>query len=282
MQPSPIRAALLSILFTVLLVVAPHTARANDIARAFLLEELFEIMAEEGRRSAVMDDATPLQGRALDQFAMDAERLYNPDAMLRAFLAELDVELAAHPEMRADALEFAGTELGKRVLQLEISARSALLDDAVDEAARLALVEARAASETQPEAVRLALVRERIAANDLIDLNISLGLNTSFSYYRGMLDEDAVEGMTANELLQLVWAQQDEIRAEIEDWSESFFLLAYGPLSEDEMRALIDYARTPLAVGFNQAMFRAFDTVFTELSLRLGQALGRRLRFEEL
>jgi hypothetical protein len=257
-------------------------ARASDLSEAFLLDELFEIMAEEGRRSAVMDGATPLQGRALAQFAEDVERIYTPSVMQGAFLAQLEAELRAAPDQRADALSFARSELGRKVLQLEISARAALLDDAVDEAARLALEHARALEVSQPEALRLSMVRDRIEANDLIDLNISLGLNTSYAYYRGMLEEDAVGGLSSEDLLQLVWAQQEEIRVDVEDWMESYFLMAYGPLDDAEMRALIGYTRTPLAVGFNQAMFRAFDAVFTDISRKLGQALGRRMGVEEL
>lgn len=279
---SQLRVTQLALIVSALLVIMPFSARANELSRAFQLEELFEIMAEEGRRSALLYDATPLQGRALAQFANDVDRIYAPTVMHREFLAQLEAELESQPELRADALEFAGSELGKRVLRLEVSARSALLDDAIDETARLALEEARTADASMPEALRLALVRDRIDSNDLIDLNVSLGLNTSFAYYRGMLDEDAVEGLSADDLLQLVWAQQDDIRSEIENWIEAYFLMAYGPLSENELRAYVDYTRSPLAVGFNQAMFRAFDTVFSDISRNLGQALGRRLRFEEL
>lgn len=257
-------------------------AQADELARALLLPELFGIMAEEGRKSVLADGAVPLQGRAFAQFAGDVERIYQPERMLAEFLRVLEAELADTPEARTDALDFAASDAGRKILQLELAAREALLDDDVDVLARMALDEARAGTGGDDGAQRLQQVRARIDANDLIELNVSLGLNTSFAYYRGMLAENAVNGMSTDMLLQLVWAQEPEIRADIEDWIESYFLMTYRPLSAEEMQDFVAYVSTPLAQEFNRAMFRAFDTVFSEISFQVGRALGRRLNVEEL
>lgn len=277
-----LRAIAFSLSIAGLALLPGRPAYAEDLVRALLLPELFEIMAAEGRNSVLEDETTPLQGSLLARFEQDVARIYSADQMMQNFVSVLEQALLPHPDLRADTLRFARSDLGKRVFQLEVSARAALLDDAVDEAARIALENARDAASGTAEAKRLALVRERIAANDLIELNVSLGLNTSFAYYRGMLTEDAVGGLSADALLQLVWAQKPEIRVDIEDWIESYFLMAYQPLSDAEFRQLIDYAQTPLAIGFNQIMFQAFDTVFSDISRALGQALGRRMQTEEL
>lgn len=257
-------------------------AQANDLARALLMPELFEIMADEGRKSVLADGATPLQGRALEQFTSDVERIYQSERMLAEFVTALEAELAATPEARADALDFAASDLGRRVLQLEVAARQALLDDDVDMLARMALEDARAGLSGEDGFQRLEQVRARIDANELVELNVSLGLNTSFAYYRGMLAENAVYGMSSEMLLQLVWAQEPEIRADIEDWIESYFLMTYQPLDAADMQDFVVYVGTPLAQEFNRAMFRAFDTVFSEISYQVGRALGRRLNVEEL
>ncbi len=267
-----------------LLLVAPalRPAAADNLSDAYLLPELFEIMAEEGRNSALADGATPLQGQAFAEFERAIDRIYRPDEMRAQFVDNLRAELEDAPEVIADALEFAATELGQRVLRLEISARAALLDDEVDEVARAALEDARGRNADAAKAARLDMVRERIEVNDLIELNVSLGLNTSYAYYRGMMAENAVNDLNAEQLLYLVWAQEPAIRIEIEDWSESYFLLAYQPLSDAELQAYIDYVATPLAQRFNRAMFRAFDTTFGEISEAVGRALGQRLNGEEL
>ena len=273
---------ILPVLALCVAVLAPRPAVASDLSDAFLLPELFDIMAEEGRASMLADGATPLQGSALRAFQDDVAAIYTADRMLAAFLTEMEKELSSRPDVRADALDFAATDAGKQILQLEIAARQALLEDEIDEMARMTLLEAREAARDSAMAARLDLVRQRIDANDLIELNVSLGLNTSFAYYRGMMAENAVQGLSADMLLQLVWAQEPAIRADIEDWIESYFLMAYQPLSTDEMEAFVAYVATPLAQDFNRAMFRAFDTVFSEISLQVGHALGRRLSIEEL
>lgn len=265
-----------------LVIAQPRPALASDLSRAFLLPELFDIMAAEGRTSVLADGATPLQGQALAEFRSDVDAIYDAERMLNAFTAALEAELSTRPEVRADALEFAATEAGQQILQLEVAARQALLEDEIDEMARLALLEAREGGPGNAAAERLVLVRQRIDANDLIELNVSLGLNTSFAYYRGMLAENAVQGMTSDTLLQLVWAQEPEIRADIEDWIDSYFLMAYQPLAVKDMQDFVAYVSTPLAQDFNRAMFRAFDTVFSEISFQVGRALGRRLITEEL
>lgn len=263
-------------------VTLSRPALADDLSRAFHLPELFGIMADEGRKSVLADGAVPLQGRALEQFTRDVERIYQSERMLDAFNRALDTELANAPDARADALDFAASDLGRRVLRLELDAREALLDDDVDMLARMALDDARMRRAGDDRFQRLKQVRARIDANELVELNVSLGLNTSFAYYRGMLAENAVSGMSADMLLQLVWAQEPEIRADIEDWVESYFLMTYQPLDPAEMQAYVDYVSTPLAQDFNRAMFRAFDTVFSEISYQVGRALGRRLNIEEL
>jgi hypothetical protein len=273
-------AALLVALLLALLPMRP--AAADDLARAYLLPELFEIMAEEGLQSVMADGVTTLEGRALTQFQRDVTQIYQAERMEADFTARLRAELEIQPDVVQDALDFAQTDLGRKILRLEISARKALLDPEVDDIARMALSDARGARATESAARRLDLVRARIEANDLVELNVSLGLNTSYAYYAGMMAEDAANELSAEQVLYLVWAQESSIRLEVEDWSESYFLMAYAPLSEEEMQAYVAYVSTPLAQAFNRALFRAFDAVFTDISKSVGRALGRRLSAEEL
>jgi len=282
MPPVLLRTAVVLITSFFVVLSSLRMAGAEDVSRAYLLPELFEIMATEGRSSVVTEGAVPLEGRALAEFERDVARIYDPATMHDAFVATLLSELGPRPEILEDALDFAQTELGKRVLRLEISARAAMLDDEVDEVARLALQEAREADDDTQAAARLEMIRARVDANDLTELNVSLGLNTSYAYYQGMMSESAVNGLDDEQLLYLVWAQEPEIRLDIEDWIESYFMMAYQPLSDDELQAYIDYVSSPLAQGFNRAMFRAFDALFTDISVSVGRALGRSLTGEDL
>ena len=118
--------------------------------------------------------------------------------------------------------------------------------------------------------------------NDLIELNVSLGLNTSLAYYTGMVDAGWMAGMAGADLLTLVWAQEQAIRDDVTDWAESYFLLAYQPLSPEDMQIYIDYAASPEGDAFNRAMFRAFDSVFVDISRRVGAAMAAQMQQDTL
>ena len=262
--------------------VAARAHAADDLSDAYLLPDLFQIMADEGIKSLTTEGGTLLSGFELTEWTAHLPRLYDPQRMQATFMQVLEQQLAAEPDLRAHALDFARSDLGQRILQLEITARRALLSDEIDAMARDFLTDARDAAPDATIARRLEDVRQRIAANDLIELNVSLGLNTSYAYYMGMLDEGATAGMTEPILLQLVWGQEPAIREDVTDWIESYFLLAYQPLSDDDLQKYIAYSQSPQGDAFNRAMFAAFDAVFVSLSREVGRALGQRLNAEPL
>lgn len=271
--------ALLAGLVLFLAVAAPQRAAGqNDLSEALLLPELFAIMATEGRENADAVEDELLNGRGGTQWRTDVARTYDPDRLLAQFMQVLDAELADSPDVRADVMDFAESDMGRRVLRLEIDARAALLDPDVSALAHDVLADLRA-----ERAPRLEMVRERIAVNDLVELNVALGLNTSMSYFHGLMTE-APGGMSGpmTSLLGDVWEQEHAIRAETEDWIESYFLLAYQPLSDEALRSYIAFSASESGQKFNTAMFRAFDQVFGEVSLRLGSATGRALQHQDL
>lgn len=282
-MPRIINAIMASGFMLIILVAAPLQANDdNPLSRAYHFPELFEVMAEESQQALGSDGATPLDMAELAEWRAELRALYDPVRMEARFIKTLEDTLADQPDVRSDALDFARSDLGARILQLELSARQALLDTEIDDLAREALLRARNAAPGDTSARRLARVRARIDANDLIELNVSLGMNTSFAYYMGMFREGAVFGLNTEDLLQLVQAQEYDIRRDVTDWIESYFLMAYRPLTDEELEAYIAYCQTAKGDAFNQAMFRAFDDLFVELSGAVGQALGWRLRGERL
>jgi hypothetical protein len=254
--------------------------RAQSLSEAYMLPDLFAIMAEEGRDAASADPAVAGNPAMEAQWARAVARIYDAEEMHDAFVAALDAALA--PQVREAALAFAESDLGRRVIQLEITARRALLSDEIDEAARMALARAREAAPGSDDAMALAQVRERVALNDLVDLNVSLGLNTTFAYYDGMVSEGAMQGMAEGDLMALVWSQEPAIRTDIVDWAESYFLMAYKPLTEAEMAEHLDFVGSDPGVAFNAAMFTAFEAVFVDLSRRVGAAMARLMQQDTL
>lgn len=282
MHTRPFHLAKIALVVLLVALMPVRFAQAQSIPELYLFDDLFPIMASEGINSAGSEEATPLDPTELARWRAELARIYDADRMQAGFVAVIDEGLAGRDDIAQDAIDFAMSELGTRVLRLEISAREALLDDAVDEMARFALSEARAADPDTTLAKRLALVRERIAVNDLIELNVSLGMNTSFAYYAGMLSEADVPGMTMQDVLALVWAQEEDIRADVEDWIESYFLMAYQPLSDAELQQYILHSGSDLGDAFNRVMFRAFDSVFVDISKQVGAALGRAMSAQSL
>lgn len=262
------------------LALPPQTLRADSVSDAYLLPDLFGIMAEEGREAALNDPAVQPGSAGRTGWESAINRIYDVERMHDDFVSALNAALT--PEIRADALRFAQSALGRRVLQLEVSARRALLSEEIDDSARQALNTARAAPAGSPRADALARVRERIAVNDLIELNVSLGLNTSLAYYTGMVEAGWMAGMAGADLLTLVWAQEQAIRDDVTDWAESYFLLAYQPLSTEEMQTYIDYVASPKGDAFNRAMFQAFDAVFVDISRRVGAAMAAHMQQDTL
>ncbi|MFN4056925.1 MAG: hypothetical protein ACK4HW_01905 [Roseinatronobacter sp.] len=263
-----------ALVILVLALVPLRPVQAQTIAELYLFDDLFAIMSTEGITSSTSAEAVPLDPAELPNWQARVERIYDPARMQADFVTVLDAALAARPDVAADAAVFAGSDLGARVLRLEISAREALLEDAVDTLAREALAEARAAEAGSPLAVRLDLVRERIAANNLIELNVTLGLNTTYAYYAGMMEGAALPGLTEQDIVPMVWSQADTIRADVEDWIESYFLLAYHPLSDAELQEYIAYSGGALGDAFNRMMFQAFDRVFVGISGQVGASLA--------
>lgn len=204
--------------------------------------------------------------------------IYDGARMEATFGAALNAALDGQAEATAAAQDFFASDLGQTVLGLEIEARRALLDDAVEDAAKLAWEEM--AAEGGP---RVALLEEFVAANDLVESNVMGALNSNLAFYQGMAEGGAFgEEMTEDQMLSDTWAQEGEIRASTEGWIYPYLALAYGPLADAELQAYIDFSRSPAGQALNTALFAAFDEVFTPVSRALGLAAARQLQGQDI
>lgn len=254
---------------------APSIAAFSD---AFLLPELFRIMADEGidyAQTVRVDFGIDV---AADNWTQTVSAIYDPALMQEMFVTQFTEQMAGRDDVVADALDFAASDVGTRVLRLEISARDAMLDPDLDEAARDSLEDMRAA-----EHPRLDLIAERIEVNDLIDLNVAISLNTAFTFFNALGQEDD-QGLVApaQDLLAQLWTQEPMIRADTTEWIYSYFVLAYQPLSDADLQTYIDFSASDNGVALNNAMFAAFEYTFDHLSRALGNAAGTALQSTDL
>ena len=260
----------------------PSALRAQEVAAqsaigplsdALLMGEVMAILRDEGLANArdLAADFPAGQGNAGWNAAIEA--IYDPQAMRATFDAALAAQLATAPEAVSAALDYFGSAEGQRALTLELEARRALLDPAVEAAAK----DRWAALQTDDPARAAAL--ERFAeVNDLIESNVMGALNSNLAFYHGMAESGGPLGeMTEQDILAMVWGSEPDVRASTEDWLFPFLAMSYEPLSDAELDAYIAFSDRPEGRKVNAAVFAAFDVLFAEISRSLGRASGREM-----
>ena len=89
-------------------------------------------------------------------------------------------------------------------------------------------------------------------------------------------------GITPETALQDVWAQEPMVRRDTVEWLYSFLLMAYQPLSDDELAAYLAVSRSEAGRDMTQAVFEAFNGMFDDISRALGLASARFMLTQEL
>ena len=260
--------------------VTPRTAQADGELKVLIglldIPENIAIMREEGIAYGATLDKDLFSGNGGAAWAEKVAAIYDAEQMERRFLARLQQDV---PQNSTTALiEFFGSDLGKRVVRLELTARKALLDSAVEEIANQTRDEM--ASQKDP---RLDAVRAFIVANDLVEQNVVGAMNANFAFYRGMAEGGSFDKrMSETEILADVWSQEADIRGQTTDWLTAYLGLAYQPLSDADLAAYIAFSGQPDAQVLNTAMFAAFNEMFSGISHDLGVAAAGILGQKEL
>lgn len=256
--------------------VAQSVAPVDTLFRALGLPEIIEIMREEGIAYGTDLDADLFEGRGGVSWAAVVEEIYDLQRMTDTVRNRMDAELAA--EDLSPMIGFFMSDRGRRIVQLEISARRAQLDKRVEAASRDAL--AAMVADNDP---RFGLLEEFAEVSELIDSNVVGAMNSNYAFYVGLTESGAFSGeMTEEEILSDVWSQEDAIRLETEDWLYAYLALAYQPLSDDDLQTYTAFFRTREGTVLNRAIFTAFDEMFVAVSLALGRGASRFLAGQEL
>lgn len=276
----PVRLLTLAVLL--LLWALPLRAQgtgAMDLSATLRIADLMAVMREEGLAYGAELEAELFPGAGGARWQAAVAAIYDEPAMLRRFQSAFAARLSDDPQSPAEISAFFASPAGQRILELEIAARSALLDDSVEAAAAVTVDKMRAANDP-----RLRTLERFAATNDLVEQNVAAALNASFAFYQGMSDGGAfgVGTMTEAEMLAAVSAQEADIRAETEGWLFPFLALAYQPLAEDDLRAYLAFSETGAAQKMNSALFAAFDEVFGGIARDLGRAAAETLAEQDL
>lgn len=253
---------------------ADPVAALSDILQ---IGPVIEVMRAEGVAYGAEMAAEMFPGQDGASWQAMVAVIYDPTTMRARFDAAFRTALAGSQQVD-EITRFFGSDLGQRLLTLEVEARRALLDDAAEEAARLGYAEMQAAGVT-----RLQTLQAFVTANDLVDSNVSGAMNANMAFYRGMAEVgDFAEAMPEDQMLAEVWASEPDLRAETEDWLFPYLALAYKPVSDADLQTYVDFSASPAGQAANAALFAAFDVVFVALSRDLGRAAATQMQGQEL
>lgn len=250
---------------------------ADRVSEVMRLADLFQVLREEGIAygADLQADMFPAGGGA--EWTAEVSGIYDAERLQSAFTAALQSQLSAQPEAQKAVIDFFASDLGQKIVGLEIEARRAFLDTATEEAARVAAEDAAAAREP-----KVALVRQMIEVGDLLEMNVAGALSGSLAFMTGMSESGAYGAIPQDQLLSDVWGQEDQVRADTSTWLNAYLGLAYHPLTEAELQSYVEFWESDAGQRLNAALFSAFDQVFRQVSLDLGRAAGRAMQGRDI
>lgn len=257
----------------------PAAAQDRDLDQLFdllMLPEIIEIMREEGVSYGDTIGQDLFGGDPSADWDNTVAQIYDIDVMIGVVREDFEISLADVD--LAPMIAFFGSDQGQTIVGLEVSARRALLDDAVEEASKDA-----AAIAIADEDERLMLVQEFVETNNLIETNVEGALNSNLAFFNGLLDGNAFDGALSEEqILSDVWSQEGDIRESTTEWIYSFLFMAYQPLNDADLQAYIAFSETQSGAQINRAMFESFDRLFVGISRSLGRAAAKEMTTQEL
>jgi len=269
------------LLVLLVLILAPVAYAQSDdkverLSGLLQLQPLFEVMRDEGITYGADLDREMLDGAGGVSWQHAVNGIYEPDRLWRIFLPALTAELKD-----ADVgamIDFFETDLGARITTLELEARHALLDKAIEAASKEQFHDL-----SESGSSRMALLEDLVQANDLVEYNVMAALNASYAFYSGMIDGQAFETPPNDaDVLKEVWAQEGEIRLDTNEWLYSYMLLAYQPLTDEELRIYVDFSKSNAGRVLNSALFAAYDRVTVNVSKSLGLTVAQFMHDQEL
>lgn len=243
-----------------------RAAQMSALLDALEPSQTIEIMQEEGLRYGAQIARDMMPDADQTSWGATVARIYDParmEQLVRAALTERMDGVELEP-----LAEFFTSELGTRIIALELAARRSFLQDGMEEAAQEGLAAAEAA-----DAPILAQIDTLISDSDLIERNVMGSLNSNLMFYRGLIDGGASD-LGEADILSDVWAQEDGLRADTSQWLRGFLLMAYQPLEPSELDAYAALYRSAPGRALNAALFGGFNQMYDELSYLLGRAVA--------
>ncbi len=250
--------------------------RLQSLFGAISLPETVKIMRREGQDygQSLRDEMFPGSGGA--GWAGEVDKIYDLGWMTG--VVQEGMAKALEGKDIEPIIGFFRSDLGQRIIKLELSARRALFDKEIEAASRQKFRQM-----VRRHAPRVRLLEEFVVTNDLVEENVAGAMNSNFAFYRGLRDGKAPGfDMTEDQMLEDIWGQEEQIRSDTADWVYGYVTMAYTPLKDRELRAYVEFSKTPAGRHLNQALFSAFDRMFVQISNKLGLAAARYMSGEDI
>lgn len=254
--------------------LAASKAELDILHDALGTEELFLIMREEGLRQSEELREEMFPGRGGQSWSALVFVIYDIPTISEDFRTTFDAALADTDA--GPLIAFFTSERGRKIVQLELEARRAILEPEVEEAAREAFRRMDAEGDG-----RVLLVRDFVKINDLVEYNVMGAMNANLAFMNGMTEGEGFD-MSEADILADVWEREADIRTDTDEWVHSYLAMAYLPLDEADIRAYSELSATEAGQDLNRALFAGFDTVFNKISYALGQTVSRFVVSEDL
>ena len=268
------RGALLGLLFPLTPLMSHANERTDRLLTTLGMERMIALMRIEGQNYAqeLGDDMLP--GGYTESWGALVGRIYDKQAMettvRRGFAAALEgVDITPLEQ-------FFETPEGATIVNLELSAREAMMDSTIEEEAK---EQARAYERAGDDA--FVLVDEFVKAGDLLEANVVGALNSNLQFFRGLVDGGAFE-LSEDQMLADVWGQEAETRKDTREWLYGFLIMAYMPLEPGQLEAYTALSKTQAGSAMNAALFEGFDSMYANISYALGLAAARAMKVEEI
>ena len=262
------------VLWLVSVTVSVADARMSVLVDVLRLPEAAMILSEEGVTQAQDLNIEMLDGQGGPGWAMQVARIYEPSLMVELVRAELEQELSG--EALEEVIAFYAGSRGTQIVELENAARRAIQDPEVEEIARGQFTDLDGRNDPRVE-----LIEQYIESGDMISRNVTSALNSNYQFLRGLVEGDALE-MSEEEILKDAAGDLEESTRDTREWLFGFLMLAYHPLSDDDLRAYIDFTKTPAGQALNRALFEGFGKAYEDISYALGRAVALNMTAEEL
>ena len=240
------------------------------LAQLLQLDALFDVLRDEGMDYGASLQADMFPDGGGGKWQADLAAIYDVGTLRQRFDMALTEALASDPDSLAQMVDFFGSDLGQRIVLLEIEARRSMLDQAVDDAARVAADDRFADRDPL-----VPLLEQFIEAGDLIEMNVAGSMSGSLAFLGGLSDSGLYpQPIPDEDRMSQVWAQEQQMRDETTAWLYAYLGLAYSPLSAEEIERYVAFWESPAGQKLNAALFFAFDEVFRDVSYQLGRAAG--------